>query len=375
MVRVVIVGCGVVGAAIAYELSRDRRFRVAVFDRQPPAREATAAALGILIGIASRKTKGRLWRLREDGVRRYPSLVAELETIAGDRIPYNREGLLFLCYCDEDLAEWARLVEVRRQQGWPLEILDAKAARDRYPQLGESNLVAAVRSPQDAQVDPVALTHALVAGAIANGTTFHFDAAVEGFSEKRDRLLTAAGETIEADFFVLSAGLGTTPLAASLQLPAPEMRPVLGQALHLRLEAPLGDRQPAITGDDTHIAPLISDKSPAREYWVGATVEFPDDRGVPLPPDLEGLERVHQRAIAICPALGAGTVLHSWSGLRPRPQGRSAPIIEWLPGCDRVLLAAGHYRNGILLAPGTAIAVRKMLEEAIARTSTGNDRP
>ena len=370
MVRVAIIGCGVVGAAIAYELSRDRRFRVTVYDRQPPARDATAAALGVLIGIASHKKKGRLWQLREDSMKRYPALVNELEAVTGNRIPYNREGLLFLCSCDEDLAKWVQLAELRQQQGWRLEILDTKTARYRYPQIGPTHFIAAILSPQDAQVNPVALTRALVAGAIANGATFRFDAAVEGFTATHDRWLTATGETIEADFFILAAGLGTTPLAASfaaaLQQPALELHPVLGQALHVRLEAPLGDRQPAITGNDVHIVPAIANEAPAREYWIGATVEFPDDRGISLPPDAERLERMRQEAIAMCPALQTGTVLRSWTGLRPRPQGRSAPVIEWLPESDRILLATGHYRNGILLAPGTAIAVRKLLEEEIS---------
>ncbi|HEY9666409.1 MAG TPA: FAD-dependent oxidoreductase [Coleofasciculaceae cyanobacterium] len=53
--------------------------------------------------------------------------------------------------------------------------------------------------------------------------------------------------------------------------------------------------------------------------------------------------------------------MRTWSGKRPRPEGRSAPVIDQLPGYRNVLLATGHYRNGILLAPATAQAIRDRL--------------
>jgi glycine oxidase len=69
--RIVVIGCGVVGAAIAYELSRIPQFEITVLDQQPPAQAATGAALGVLMGIISQKTKGRAWHLRQTSIRRY----------------------------------------------------------------------------------------------------------------------------------------------------------------------------------------------------------------------------------------------------------------------------------------------------------------
>ena len=68
-----------------------------------------------------------------------------------------------------------------------------------------------------------------------------------------------------------------------------------------------------------------------------------------------------QQAIARFPALQTATILHQWYGLRPRPEGRPAPIIETLSGHPQILLATGHYRNGVLLAPATARQVREMI--------------
>jgi glycine/D-amino acid oxidase-like deaminating enzyme len=73
------------------------------------------------------------------------------------------------------------------------------------------------------------------------------------------------------------------------------------------------------------------------------------------------LEEVRRQAIAFCPDLADGEILRSWSGKRPRPEGRPAPIIEALAGYNNVILATGHYRNGVLLAPATAVIVREMI--------------
>ena len=53
--------------------------------------------------------------------------------------------------------------------------------------------------------------------------------------------------------------------------------------------------------------------------------------------------------------------MRHWSGVRPRPQGQGAPVIKPLAGYENVILATGHYRNGVLLAPATAMVVEKLL--------------
>lgn len=79
MTHVVVVGCGVVGAAIAYELSQFPDLSITVLDRQPPAQAATGAALGVLMGVISQKVKGNAWRMRQASLQRYETLIPELE--------------------------------------------------------------------------------------------------------------------------------------------------------------------------------------------------------------------------------------------------------------------------------------------------------
>lgn len=359
MKRIVIIGCGIVGAMIAYELSQISNFQVTVLDRHPPAQAATGAALGVLMGIISQKTKGRAWELRQTSIQRYATLLPELETITGELLPWNQQGILKLCFEADDSLQWQRLIERRRQQGWQLELWQPEQIQAHCPQINHPQVKAAIYSPQDYQVDPTAVTLALVKAAQGKGATFQFDVEVKalskGDSQHCDRLLTSA-EDIPVDAVVIAAGLGSTPLAASVGQSV-LIHPVLGQALQIQLAQPLGlsTFQPVITGNDIHIVPLTD-----RTYWIGATVEFPEGDQA-ISPSADRLTEVWQAALALCPDLAKATILKTWSGLRPRPQNRPAPVIEPLSGYDNVLLATGHYRNGILLAPATAQLVRSAL--------------
>ncbi|MGA7937395.1 MAG: FAD-dependent oxidoreductase [Kovacikia sp.] len=367
MIKVVVVGCGIVGAAIAYELSQIPGLTVTGVDRHPPAQAATGAALGVLMGAISQKTKGNNLRMRLSSIQRYNSLILQLESVTGRKIPFNQQGILRLYFEGEDLAGWKQLVEIREAQGWRLEICDRTHLLLNYPQLNLEQIGGAIYSPCDRQVDPTALTLALVDAATQNGATFKFNAEVigadshhNGQSQQCQQLDTTRGP-LPLDWLVIAAGLGSTPLTTHLQYPV-DIRPVLGQAVHLKLQTSLGkpDLQPVISGNDVHIVPLAN-----KEYWVGATVEFPpasEQSNVDsISPDITALDRVMQQAIALCPALADATRLRTWSGLRPRPEGRPAPIIEILPGFNNILLATGHYRNGVLLAPATAAKIRQMI--------------
>jgi len=367
MKHIAVVGCGIVGAMIAYELSHVPEFRVTILDRQPPAQAATGAALGVLMGVISQKTRGRAWMMRQASMQRYAALIPELEAATGQSIPWNRQGILMLCF-ETDRSRWQQLLELRRSQGWQLEIWDLAELQSQCPQVCNSRITGAIYSPDDRQVDPTALTLALVKAAQQNGVTFRFDTTVSEFvslSHSGEPMQVCHqvqitndalnSESLAVDAVVIAAGLGSTELTQTAKRPI-EIRPVLGQALRVHLPFVLGNStfQPVITGEDIHIVPLGNG-----EYWVGATVEFPIAGESVAEPDR--LQEVWQGAIALCPSLKQATILKSWSGLRPRPSDRPAPVIEQLSGYSNIIVATGHYRNGILLAPATALAVRESL--------------
>lgn len=348
MQQVIVVGCGIVGAMIAYELAQVDCLQVLVIDRQPPAQAATGAALGVLMGIMSQKTKGRAWTMRQTSIARYATLLPELEATLGRPLPWNPQGILKLGFAEAERVKWQALVELRQHQGWRLELWTPQQVLACCPQVCPDGLTAGLYSPQDYQVDPTALTLALVEAAQLRGARFQFDVAVQQLGSDghlSPKLQTSIGE-LSADWVVIAAGLGSIPLLPTQPL---ALSPVLGQAIRVRTAAPLGKPafQPVITGHDIHLVPLGDD-----EYWVGATVEFEPGE------DSARLADVWRGALALWPELDMAQRLASWSGLRPRPVNRPAPIVEPLAGYPRVFLATGHYRNGVLLAPATAQFVR-----------------
>ena len=383
MVSVAIIGCGIVGASIAFELSHLPELKVTVFDKQPPAQASTGAALGVLMGVISHKTKGRNWHFRETSLQRYETLIPELEAMTGRKIPFNKQGILMICSEGEDLSKWEKLIATRQSQGWELEIWDLERVRDRNPHLAlNDNIIAAIYSPRDRQVDPTALTLALVDAAQRNGVSFEFGVEVTGLMGEQEAQpllpttnliscgtgilpvlenaakcqIQTSSSKLEFDRLIIAAGLGSSALSASLNQFI-DIRPVLGQALHLRSPKPLEnpDFAPVITCNDVHIVPLGN-----QEYWVGATVEFPVN-GEEIVQNSEMLDGVMERAIGLFPALAEATIIRQWSGLRPRPEKRSAPIIDRLSSNNHILIASGHYRNGVLLAPATAQTIREMI--------------
>jgi glycine/D-amino acid oxidase-like deaminating enzyme len=362
----------VVGAAIAHRLSTRPNIEVQVFEQNPPHHlEATGAALGVLSAVISSKLKGKHLKLGLESLQLYEALIPELIECTGLSIPYNRHGILQLFFDAEDFARWTKTQSVRQQQGFILEHWSRQELVGRYLELAEARshltgaiAVGAVYSPQDRQIDPVALTQALIQGAAQQGAQFHFNAEISSFrseagaENQRVTHLCNGQEAIAVDWVIVSAGLGSTALTQTLAQPI-HIRPVLGQALHLRCPKAMRIDSPIINGEDIHLVPLSED-----ELWVGATVEFPDDKVV-LEPDSFALEKLWQKAIALHPALAHAEILRTWQGLRPRPEERAAPVIERLPGYQNVLIATGHYRNGVLLAPITAQKIEAYLEAAL----------
>lgn len=366
-----VVGCGVVGAAIAYELSQIPDLAVTVWDaRSPEQWYATGSALGVLMAAISQKLQGPLVKLRLESLQRYETLIPELEALTGRPIPYNRQGILQLGFDASQVDRWPKLVSKRQEQGLSLEILDGAQVQTLYPEIAaakqvetEQPLIAGLYSPQDRQVDPVALTQALITAAQNKDATFHFETTVQGFdvtgsqpTQQITQVQTSQG-FMSVDWLVVAAGLGSPLLAQTLRSDL-EIRPVLGQALQLRLGYPLWpETYPVIYGGEVHLVRLS-----ATELWVGATVEFPPEfTPHDVAPDPDLLAGVHKQAIALCPAIADAEVVRTWSGLRPRPHQRPAPVIEALAGYANVLVATGHYRNGVLLAPVTAQKIRAHL--------------
>ncbi len=366
MTEIVIIGGGVVGATIAYELSNLPDLGITLIEENTALKGSTRAALGVLVGISSQKKSGRAWELRQTSIQRYPLLISELESLTKRTISHNSQGLVHLCITPESLTRWQTLQTIRQSQSWKIEIWNPQQLAENCPQIQHPDLIAAVYSPNDWQINPTELTQALLEGASLNGVTLQFGHKVNNLviiddpssPLKRCSGIIINGHLKPLDYLVIAAGLGSVDVVAHLEKNV-KMQPVLGQALQLRLDNSIGkkDFQPVITAEDVHIIPLRGG-----EYWLGATVEYPDAQDQ-VKADDQLLQEVLAKAISFCPSLAKANVIKTWSGQRPRPVGVGAPIIEKLTGYSNVVLATGHYRNGLLLAPATAQKVQDLITE------------
>lgn len=363
--KIVIIGSGIIGVTIAYELSINPEFDLTLIDQNPPAEGATGSALGLLMGIVSKKMKGRAWALREASLKRYHSLIPELVTLTKMDIPVNKQGILKLYFCEEERESWLKLIKFRTEKGYSLELWDQETIAEKCPHLNCNRFIEGLYSPQDLQVNPVALGKAMATGASLRGVHCHFGQKVEkllttnnnGADNGHCYQVQTKDTNFDADWVILAAGLGSTSLIKSLGQNI-QINPVLGQALLLKSDRQLGkaDFQPVITAEEVNIVPLENAK-----YWLGATLEFPDQIGMEIDQEEKSLQEVYEKAIVLCPELKQASIMLSWSGKRPRPEEKSAPVIEKLTGYDNIIVATGHYQNGILLAPATAQLVEKII--------------
>ena len=344
------------GLAVAWQLVRSGH---AVDLIAPPAagpageRSGTAAALGLLMAQVYRRSSGRGWRLRQQSLALWHRWRQELAQ-RGHPIPF-RPGLLQLAGSTEELEAQRRLVEQRQAQGLPLQLLNRDAVRALEP-APPAAAWGGVFSPEDGQLDPLAAMAALRADGQAAGLQ-PWPVAVEhisrGAAEAGDRRWLVHGldgTSRPYRWLVVCAGLGSAALVGALGHGRP-LEPVLGQALELQLPAGWdpGRWPGSLSWGGINLVPR-----PGGRLWLGATLE-PGDAAQPS--QLEQLRKLGGQAP---PWLRQATVLEQWQGLRARPVGRPAPLLEQLePG---LLLASGHYRNGVLLAPACAAWVAEQIE-------------
>jgi glycine/D-amino acid oxidase-like deaminating enzyme len=340
--RIAIIGAGVIGAAIAWELSAVPDWEIHLFEAESsPAQGATGAALGLLMAVLSeRGTQKRLASLQ-----RYHQMPTP---ISG-----NPRGILHLYDDPQDWQKALAQIPRRQHQGWTLHPLTPEQVITQFPQVDPTPLIGAIFAPQERQVQPLALTQNWLNLAQQQGVQIHYHSPVLRVIPGKPIELELPDQEHQCDWLIISAGLGSTQLAG---LTAPfQLEPVLGQAIEVF--CPELQTYPILYGKDTAIVPQTGGA-----VWVGATVEFSPSR--PPQPDPVLLEQLWQKATYLCPLLQEKPWQRQWHGLRPRPVGQTAPILHIDPQCQRILWATGHYRNGVLLAPFTADWVRQTIQSA-----------
>ena len=353
---VVIAGAGIIGCAIAYELSR-QGVSCLVLDSRRLGMAATNAAAGILAPVAEFRRPDALVQLGLASMRLYPEWVTRLrEDVPDIDVEFTINGVLRVAMDDAELAELHAGLRFQEKLGVELLELDAAMVHEVEPRLNE-RVVGGVLGTEDGQVSNQLFTLALARAARARGAHIEEGCPVTGFRKRGGRVTavrTASGE-FECDRLVLAAGPWTRELARKLGVDVPS-RPMRGQMIALgRMVTPI---QRPIWGASGYVLPRANGL-----VFAGSTVE---DVGFRFRTTKRGLASVRRAAFELVPQLRHAREHFSWSGLRPgSPDG--LPIMGTLPGWENVSVATGHFRNGILLGPISG----QLMAEALVEGRSG----
>jgi glycine oxidase len=341
---VIIVGAGVIGLGIAWRAAQ-RGLAVTLVDPAPGS-GATRTAAGML-APATELHYGEepLLRLGLESARCYPSFVAELESVTGRRVGYRRDGTVVAAWDAADLAGLRDLSAFGQSLGLSTELVSGRELRRLEPALA-SGLAGGLVAADDCQVDNRRLQEALLAAAELAGARIVREGAV---SVGGHEVVLAGGQALSAAAVVLAAGAWTAQLSDAVPV-----RPVKGQTLRLSVagEAPLHHVvRGTVQGSPVYVLPRTDG-----HVVVGASSE---EAGFDLRPRAGAVYELLRDAQALVPVLGEATFDEVSTSVRPGSPD-NAPLIG-PTGVDGMIVATGHYRNGILLAPVTADGIAELL--------------
>ena len=341
--RVCIIGGGVIGLAIAFELASKKR-DVIVLDSYNDPGMATKAAAGMLEPLAL--DAGML----ETGLQSlalYPDFLARLKKKSLLETGYHQTGIIYLQKNKNDYKNSASLMA---QYNFDIQELNP-AELNQLESLIQTDQNA-IFSPQSAQIEPKKLYYTLYDACSKLGVNF-MSANAKTIESSQGRVISVntKSEKIPADFFIVSAGARSSDFLQSAGTKISTIKPVKGQIITLRTNAKIN--HVVHDGESFYIVPRLDGR-----VVVGATSEPDADFDAAI--DRRTATLLHDKATQIFPALKDAVIISHVCGFRPYNKD-DKPYVGGVECYDNLYAATGHYRNGILLAPHTARAIAKLL--------------
>ncbi len=365
----IVVGGGVIGCGVAYELAR-RSIPVTLIDKSLPGRATSASAGGLWpIGEGIGLGCGVIYHAKHDDMKAgdlnqlgllpqafrdflvqsnacFPDLVPRLAELSGVDVEFESgAGLIFVIY-EESEAAFVRRVADSLAGEHEIEILSAEDAWEIEPNLTR-DLRGAARIAGEYQVNPMALAEAYKRSAIELGATFRQDTQVTGLCQEGDRIVGVriGDESLGCGTVVNAAGSWAGRLAANAGIDLP-IHPVRGQivlteTLPHTLEGCLSTSQCYIV-QKNHGEVLIGSTTEEAGFDVGVTSD--------------AIGKLCRGAARAVPRLGGVGVRRVWAGLRPGTPDE-LPVLGPVRGLSGYVNATGGFRTGIVAAPLTARVV------------------
>lgn len=350
----VVIGAGVIGLAIAWELNT-LGINVLVVDRDQPGSGTTSVAAGMLAPVGELDFgEPALLEMNMVSAGLYPEFVASIERVCGGTLGYRRTGGIHVALDRDEAAELKRVHELQLGMGLQAEWVGPGAAREMEPGITPS-LTGAVYVADDGALDPRVLVTGLLEALAAEQVEVRSGVEVTNLRVRQGRVESVEfdnGDRIQAGSVIVATGADS---GRAEWLPAevrPPVRPVKGQILELRGDPqdPICDR--ILASERVYLVPRRDGR-----LIVGATVE---ELGFDKAVTAGGVHELLREAYRLLPEVAELEFVGAVAGLRPgTPDNR--PVVG-KTGIDGLLMATGHYRNGILLAPITARAISDLVD-------------
>lgn len=344
--RVGLIGGGIIGLSAAWRLAQ-AGFAVSVFDRGPLGAEASSAAAGMLAPQLEAHGAGPLLDFCLRARNSYAAFVDSLQAETGRSVDFRQDGALQLAFSESGAATLTRHLDWQRRAGLRAEWLNESEARALEPALAPG-FVGAAWLEGEAQVDNRALVTALAEACARRGVRLEAFTAASLTTEGRTAAVSTEHGVEFFDTVVLCAGAWSSGFS-EFDGALAQVEPVRGQILSYRTPAKLFSR--ILSTPDGYLVA----RSDGRVI-VGATMEHVGfDAGMTA----EAMQTLAGFAQRWLPQLQSLSPEEKWTGLRPGTRD-GLPLIGRADDFDNLVLATGHYRNGILLSDETARAVLRL---------------
>ncbi len=355
--RVLILGGGIIGLSCAYEAARCGGREVTIIERGGFGGQATGAAAGMLAPYSENAEQpDAFFQLCAGSLLRYPDWAAGIEGASGMKVGFRRTGSIGVAYHEADLLPLSSRLDWQRAAGSGAELLSAAELACLEPLLARG-AAGGIYTPSEAHVEAPRLAAALaeacrlagirmISGA---GSLRELALRTTGSGERSVALATDYSGEHEADKLLICTGAWSGEFERMFGLPE-SIHPIRGQIC-------------AFDVPDGAVRHMVFS---SQAYWVGKSGNAlvcgasEDVAGFDASVTEKGIGRLERWSSRVFPFLEGARPKLRWAGLRPATRdGR--PLIGALSDHPQVIVAAGHYRNGILLAPATAAAVTELL--------------
>ena len=349
----VIIGGGVMGCAIAYNLAKEG-LKPVVIEKSDIGGEASGSNGG---GVRQSARNLKEMPLAMESIQMYGHLHDEL----GLDVEYVRDGNLRLCTSDEELETMRKSVENQKTVGLELEMLDRQQVLDINPYVGEK-VVGASFCPTDGHANPFLVTYGFYKRAKSLGARFHTHETAEEIRLQKGKVSAVVTDknTFETDLVVDAAGIAGRKIANMVGLDIP-MRPLFSEALitepyPVLFSQMIGHAKGLFYGRQTVHGPF---------FWGGfvGTEQFLHRQGKPLFHFIG--PAISQLVIDFFPVLKELNVIRTWSGLIAQ-MSDGIPVLGLTQEVPGFVFATGFSGHGFGLAP----IIGRLISELIMDCST-----